>query len=200
MDILNETLEKIGARITSRRVSFKLNFDGTYSENRVIYKIEPSSNYNVEYIMNQYTKDKSIIEYMVRRNDEEHGDFGMLFDETSVRFYIDSPFKENQDGIHSVKIENGISTKRVYEVKYVYDFRKFEILFPIYEYLNMRYIMSRNDGQDYVRFKSTPPYEALAKLTNHDIMNEWIKKYIDRCDAVWLQLSEESFTLYFKKE
>lgn len=197
-EIMNNGLKEVGAKITSRRVSFKLNFDGTYSENRVIFKIEPSTDNIIKHLMELYTSDKKIIEYMIRRNNEENGDFGMLIDEESVRFYIDSPFSENSEGIFSVLIKNGISTKRVYSMEKITNTSKYNMLLPIFSYLDMNIVMSRNDGQDYIRVNRKIPYEKFLEITNHQIMIKWIKKYCDTYLPVWIQISDSSLTLYYK--
>lgn len=197
-EIMNNGLKEIGAKITSRRVSFKMNFDGTYSENRVIFKIEPSTDNIIEYLMGLYTKDRKIIEYMVRRNNEENGDFGMLIDDESVRFYIDSPFSENSEGIFSVLIKNGISTKRVYSMEKIINTNKYNRLLPIFSYLDMNIVMTRNDGQDYIRANRKIPYEKFLEVTDHPIMTKWVKKYCDTCLPVWVQISDSSLTLYYK--
>lgn len=202
MDILTNYIKNSSAKITSKRESFKLFFDRNSCSERVIYKIEPSTDEVINDLMLKYTKDKKSIDFIKKRNNEINGNFGILFDEKSVRFYIDAPFILDEDCIFSIEIKDGISIKRIYELKRIIDLKSFSILQPIFKYLNSNFFMSRNDGQKYFRFRSNVkvPYNLLCQITTNKIMHEWIKKRCDLYEPVWIQISESSLTIYYKIE
>lgn len=195
-----EYLKHNGGEITSRRVSFKLNFDGTYSSNRDIYKIEPSKDSIIRGVMGIFTNDRKIIDFIVRRNNENKSDFGVLFDEDSVRFYIDSPFEIDSDSIYSVQIKKDSSLKRIYRMTEIKDLSVFNQLRGIFNFLNLEYMISRNDGQNYIRFKREEiiPFSIMKTITTNGVMQEWISKYADRYVPVWIQISDKSLSLYYK--
>lgn len=200
MDLLDEYLKANNGEITSRRVSFKYNFDGTVSNTREIYKIEPATDSMIRGVMSLYTKDKKSIDFIVRRSIENGGDFGVLFDEDSVRFYIDSPFEMHSDSIYSIQIKDGSSIKRIYRMETLISLEFFERLRPIFEYLDLSFVMTRNDGQNYLRFKTQTliPYEIMNLITDNLEMKEWIKEHASKYVPVWIQLSELCLTIYYK--
>lgn len=200
MDLLDEYLKMNGGEITSRRVSFKYNFDGTVSNTREIYKIEPATDSMIRGVMGLYTKDKNSINFIVRRSIENGGDFGVLFDEDSVRFYIDSPFELNSDSIYSIQIKDSCSIKRIYRMENIISLESFDLLRPIFPYLDLSFVMTRNDGQNYFRFKSQEliPYEIMKLITDNKEMKEWIKFHANRHIPVWIQLSDTCITIYYK--
>lgn len=200
MERLTRYLKTNGAKITSRRVSFKLNSDGTYSSDRSIYRIEPSNDSIVRGVISLFTSDRKMIDFIARRNNEDKGEFGVLFDEDSVRFYIDSPFEYDSDAIYSIQIKKDKSVKRIYRMSRISDMSIFNQLSGILEYLNLDYMISRNDGQKYLRFKHNEkiPSEIMETITTNEVMKQWIREHSETCIPVWIQISENSISLYYK--
>lgn len=203
MDIFTEYIKQKKITVKSKRISYKYTFksnetDSFSSSNRDIFILDKTSDELVNNIMSLFTNNKKAINYIIQ-NIDERGDFGILFDEDSIRFYVETPFEQDKDIIFSIQLKNNIAIKRVYTmVKYEHQ-ECFNRISLIKDYINKSSMIIRNDGQIYLRLvQNSIPYHLLEQLVECNKMKDWIKNCCEKYKIAWIQICDKSFTLYYR--
>ncbi len=120
-----------------------------------------------------------------------------------VKFSIDDSkdYKYNTISCSSIEWKNGIITQTFYNYL-PFDEEKFETLIPssLKEYIDKTYIVIRNDGQHYFKFKTNSFPEnddLLESIQNCDEYKE-LFSLVKNLSLNLLQVCEDSKTIYFR--
>lgn len=185
---------------SSNRISIKCYFDGRIDKNRHTYCFGILSDLDVDKLMSSLTDNYKAKKYILRRNNSKSS-FIVSIDSDSVRFYLDFGFLKNKISMVSVEIKNNLTENNSSENNF--KIRNYiptnpvklpDFFRPLQPYLSNCYI-SRDDGQNYFRFSTTPPVDLFCRFCPSE--REF---FYNVGSAAWFQFSQNSFTFYFVKK
>jgi hypothetical protein len=200
MDKVDENLNllrdycKLNSIIVKCRVSYKITVEKEDSE-RYTFCLGKISEINVKEILELYTENKKVINYILRHYND-YTSFIVSITNDGIRFYVDKTFIMNQIGIYSVEILEDKEKYHTYvqnpiDIQY-YDPRLKEIM----HLLDNNSILIRDDGQQYLRFNKKIKSDLIETITTSEKMKEWIRS--QNSNPVWIQFNEQSLTIYYK--